>query len=42
LFDSRAATKAKHAKENADRDYTYPRYKEKIEQVLDTAMGRRG
>lgn len=41
LFDSRAQEKARIAKENADRDYTYPRYKEKIARVLDTAMGAR-
>lgn len=42
LFDSRAQEKAKYAKENADRNYTYPRYKEKISQVLDTAMDQSG
>jgi glycosyltransferase involved in cell wall biosynthesis len=42
LFDGRAQEKAKLAKNNADRDYTYPRYKEKISQVLDTATGQKG
>ncbi|MGD8537096.1 MAG: glycosyltransferase family 4 protein [Candidatus Aminicenantes bacterium] len=42
LFDSRAQERARAAKENADRDYTYPRYKDKIAQVLDTAMGAKG
>jgi hypothetical protein len=41
LFDRRAQEKARLAKENADRDYTYPRYKEKIRQVLTTAMEQR-
>ncbi len=38
LSDQRAQERAKFAKEMADRDYTYPRYKEKISQVLDKAM----
>jgi hypothetical protein len=42
LFDSSAQEKARIAKENADREYTYSRYKEKIAQVLDTAMGTKG
>lgn len=42
LFDVRAQERAKSAKENAARDYTYPRYKEKIRQVLDTAMDQSG
>lgn len=41
LFDSRAQEKAMLAKEMAERDYTYPRYKEKISQVLDKAKGQR-
>jgi len=42
LFDDRARERASFAKENADRDYTYPRYKEKISQILDKAMGSLG
>jgi glycosyltransferase involved in cell wall biosynthesis len=41
LFDSRAQEKAKYAKEMADRDYTYPRYKEKISQILAKAGSQR-
>jgi glycosyltransferase involved in cell wall biosynthesis len=37
LSDQRAQERAKFAKEMADRDYTYLRYKEKINQVLDKA-----
>lgn len=39
LFDDRARERATFAKEKAARDYTYPRYKEKINQVLDKATG---
>jgi glycosyltransferase involved in cell wall biosynthesis len=39
LFDDRARERARFAKENADRDYTYPRYTDKISQILDKAMG---
>ncbi|MGB6864259.1 MAG: hypothetical protein WBE11_01095, partial [Candidatus Aminicenantaceae bacterium] len=42
LFDDRARERANFAKEKADRDYTYPRYKEKINQVLDKAKGSPG
>lgn len=42
LFDPRAQERAKYAKDNADRDYTYPRYKEKISQILDKAMDQSG
>ncbi len=42
LFDDRAREKANLAKEKADRDYTYARYKEKIDQVLEKAMGSPG
>jgi len=42
LFDDRARERANFAKENADRDYTYPRYKEKISQVLEKATGSPG
>jgi glycosyltransferase involved in cell wall biosynthesis len=41
LFDERAQEKARVAKEMANRDYTYPRYKEKINQVLDKAISTR-
>jgi glycosyltransferase involved in cell wall biosynthesis len=39
LFDDRARERATLAKEKADRDYTYPRYKDKISQILNKAMG---
>jgi len=41
LYDSRAREKARLAKEMADRDYTYSRYKEKIRQILDKAWSQR-
>lgn len=37
LSDQRALERAKAAKEMAERSYTYPRYKEKISEVLDKA-----
>lgn len=42
LFDQRAQERANFAKEKADRDYTYSRYKEKTNQVLDKATGTPG
>jgi len=42
LFDDRARERANFAKQKADRDYTYPRYKEKINQVLDKAADSAG
>jgi glycosyltransferase involved in cell wall biosynthesis len=42
LYDGRARERAQFAKAKADRDYTYPRYKEKINQVLDKATGSPG
>jgi glycosyltransferase involved in cell wall biosynthesis len=42
LFDQRAQERANFAKEKADRDYTYSRYKERTNQVLDKATGTPG
>ena len=42
LFDQRAQERANFAKEKAARDYTYSRYKERINQVLDKATGTPG
>lgn len=42
LFDDRAQEKAIYAKEKAEREYTYPRYKEKISLVLGKATDRTG
>ncbi len=42
LFDQRAQERANFAKEKADRDYTYSRYKERTNQVLDKATGTSG
>ncbi|MFC2165133.1 glycosyltransferase family 4 protein [Acidobacteriota bacterium] len=41
LFDEEARKRTKAAKEMADRDYTYSRYKEKINLVLTKAKGER-
>lgn len=42
LFDDRAQEKAIYAKEKAEREYTFPRYKEKISLVLDKATDGTG
>jgi len=42
LFDERAQEKANFAKKKADRDYTYPRYRDKIRQILDKATASPG
>lgn len=42
LFDQRAQERANFAKEKAARDYTYSRYKERTNQVLDKATGTPG
>jgi glycosyltransferase involved in cell wall biosynthesis len=42
LFDERAQKRANFAREKADQDFTYPRYKERINQVLNKASGLPG